>query len=424
MQNKILLFSHLDPTARNDLGNGYVREFIRNGALFLDHDEIYFKYGNKGTEKYIEEFIDKNRITALVHLEQPYAFHLRVEFLEKLRRKVFVAIMFADSDSHFEVRDRYYAQATDLVIAFNSSVIGEFKRMGVNSVLFPCSYDTKRYFRKKNARKDVEVAFVGLIVGKMDRLSYINHLLANGIGVEVFGQGSPNGMLSPEKMIDLFNRTKINLNFSAVAPSMMGRNARIQLRYRQTKGRLAETALCGGFVLSEYAAGIEELFEVGRELDVFYDKGELLAKARYYLEHEREREAIAENGYRRAVRDYDVELTMPKLIEEMERFIDRKTYRCTELYIDEVFTTNYMTYRVLLAIRFIKLLKFSLAFEELKMVLRNRRLDFYQVYRFVVEEVLDEFPRLKSWLKTVFGRKPKGVIAAPPPKKLRDGGKT
>ena len=231
-------------------------------------------------------------------------------------------------------------------------------------------------------------------------------------------------MLSPEQMVDLFNRTKINLNFSAVAPSMMGRNARVHLRYMQTKGRLAETALCGGFALSEYAVGTERLFEIGRELDVFHDKEELLAKARYYLDHEREREAIAQSGYRRALKDYDVEPAMRRLLGEMERFIDRKAYRSGALYIDGVFTRNYATYRVYLAIRFIKLLKFGLAFEELKIVLRNRSLDFYQVYRFFVEEVLDEFPRVKSWLKIVFGRNPKWVIAALPPKKLRDGGKT
>ena len=35
------------------------------------------------------------------------------------------------------------------------------------------------------------------------------------------------------------------------------------------KGRCQEIALSGGFVLSEYAPGLEDLFDIGTEIDVF-----------------------------------------------------------------------------------------------------------------------------------------------------------
>lgn len=77
------------------------------------------------------------------------------------------------------------------------------------------------------------------------------------------------------------------------------RNIDIDINYRTF-----ETCGTKTFLLTNYTPGLEDLFEIGREL-VTYGSGEdLLIKARYYLNHPGEREAIAEAGFRRVKRDH------------------------------------------------------------------------------------------------------------------------
>ena len=86
------------------------------------------------------------------------------------------------------------------------------------------------------------------------------------------------------------------------------------------------------FALCEYAPGLEHFFEVGKEIDIFHDKEELLEKVKYYLVHEEEREKIAQKGYERALKDYAVEQAVPKLISTIDELRKRK-YTNRQKYI-------------------------------------------------------------------------------------------
>ncbi|MDP2277016.1 MAG: glycosyltransferase, partial [Nitrospirota bacterium] len=254
--------------------------------------------------------------------------------------------------------------------------------------------------------KDIDVSFIGTLHGGAGRWDNIKHLSDNGINIETFGWDSPNRRITFEKKIEIINRSKINLDFSGVTEkTRLTRKHQIYKRMKQIKGKVFEHTMCGSFALCEYAPGLEHFFEIGEEIDIFHDKEELLEKVKYYLEHEEERENIARRGYERAVKDYSVERAVPKLISIIDELRKTKTYKPSEIYLDEEFIRNYTTYRALLIIRFIKQLKWKFALEELKIILKYRKLDWYQILIFFKEEFLDPFPRFTSLLKQYFFKK-------------------
>jgi spore maturation protein CgeB len=57
----------------------------------------------------------------------------------------------------------------------------------------------------------------------------------------------------------------------------------------------------GGFLLTNYQADFDGLFTAGEDYVYYVDDDDLLAKADYYLTHEKERQEIAENGHRKVV---------------------------------------------------------------------------------------------------------------------------
>ncbi len=93
------------------------------------------------------------------------------------------------------------------------------------------------------------------------------------------------GVNSLNEMPFVFRQSRINLN--------------ITMRSIQTgiPQRVWDVLACGGFLITNDQSEIFEFFEVGRELEVYSSKEELIEKIDYYLKNEDKRRRIAENGY-------------------------------------------------------------------------------------------------------------------------------
>jgi len=70
--------------------------------------------------------------------------------------------------------------------------------------------------------------------------------------------------------------------------------------------RVFETMACGAMLITDriHNNGLEQLFEDGKHLVTFETEDELVAKIRYYLSHEEEREAIARAGQERVLANF------------------------------------------------------------------------------------------------------------------------
>lgn len=82
--------------------------------------------------------------------------------------------------------------------------------------------------------------------------------------------------------------------------------------------RVLDIMGCGGFVLTNYQPEIEELFEIGKEIEVFHTMDELIEKCNYYLTHEKERLTIAINGYKKIRASFSYPHQLQKMISIMQ----------------------------------------------------------------------------------------------------------
>lgn len=147
-----------------------------------------------------------------------------------------------------------------------------------------------------------DVSFLGWRFPHRDWM--IERLKKKGVNVLCYGTGWPNQRLSYPDVANLFNQSKINLNLSNSVSwdsrfiEFAGEKALYQGQKdrEQVKGRHFEIPGCGGFQLSTWAPGLDEYFDIGREVQVFGSPEEMEDKVLYYLAHEDERRAIAEAG--------------------------------------------------------------------------------------------------------------------------------
>ena len=86
-----------------------------------------------------------------------------------------------------------------------------------------------------------------------------------------------------------------------------GHNTVIDLAQQESANmRIFEATGTGVFLLTEYFKNLESYFEIGREIETFTGKQELIGKIRYYIQNPEEREEIARRGQQRCLRDHSM----------------------------------------------------------------------------------------------------------------------
>lgn len=103
-------------------------------------------------------------------------------------------------------------------------------------------------------------------------------------------------------MPKVFHLSKINLNMT-IRPIQSG----LSLRVYDVLGS-------GGFLITNYQPELEELFEIGKDLEVYTSIDELIDKCRYYLAHDKERCQIAQNGQNTVRRYHDCKQKLIQLL--------------------------------------------------------------------------------------------------------------
>lgn len=359
-----------------------LQTLIKNFYAY-DYYDIYFSRGKEGFEDFIEKIIKENKIKYLFigYAAEDYTFDLK--FLVYLKHKYFLCIVHTttDPETFFESRDRYYDQIADYVLPFTIIPKGSiYNNYNINTYTLYSLYN-KKMFQNQGLQKIIDVSFIGNIK-KANRKSFLDFLENKGIKVQVYGPGTKNGTISHNKMMEIINKSKINLNFTDSAycthfdfntNTNFTIGTKINARIQQAKGRLIEINLTKSFCLSQEGYGTRALFDDDRI--IFRDSKDLLDRIKFYLENNELREQITDELYEKSLA-YDGVNRFKNILPKLEY----KSKFISNIFVDEVFIKNYASYRFLYLFNFLYKLKFKLAFNEFKVVLKYKKIDFKTIF--------------------------------------------
>lgn len=68
--------------------------------------------------------------------------------------------------------------------------------------------------------------------------------------------------------------------------------------------RLYEATGMGALLITDFKESFGDLFEVGKEVEIYHSLEELSEKINYYSQHDKEREKIAQAGQKRTLKDH------------------------------------------------------------------------------------------------------------------------
>jgi len=157
-------------------------------------------------------------------------------------------------------------------------VVEHGKKYNDNSIFLPQCPDEEMNFMISDSNYKYDTTFIGNISPHTgthsDRLTYKNKVGFTHLE-GVFG-------LEHNKAV---NQSKINLNFAHT--STAGASVRV-----------FKILASGGFLLTTPWQGMEDLFEVGKDLDTFTSPEELTEKINFYLNNKQKRDEIRLNGHK------------------------------------------------------------------------------------------------------------------------------
>jgi len=205
----------------------------------------------------------------------------------------------------------------DFKFCFDSYYVPLLNRVGTkNSYFLPLAFNPEDYrqIHLKGPERELygsDISFVGSYC--REREEYIKQLTE--FELKLWGgwwhcpelrRCSVEKIVSSEAAAKIYSAGSINLNIHH-PQSIKGCNC-----------RTFEINGSGGFQLVDRKKDMLSLFEIGKELVCFETADELRELVKYYLAHPDEREAIAEQGYQRAIKEHTFKNRMQSMLKKLE----------------------------------------------------------------------------------------------------------
>lgn len=230
--------------------------------------------------------------------------HFSFETLKKLKQKYTTVNWFGDDTWRFESFTKKYCSYFTYCITTDKFSISKYHKLGCKDIVLSqwaaidCDFIPSKQYQ-------YDISFVGGFNNY--RNWFVKQLGKMGYKVECFGYGWSNGAVSNDRMIEIFSASKINLNLSNSAsfdlryllsnPKNFVHSFFTKKQASQIKARNFEINCFNGFQLTDYVAGIEDYYDIGKEISCYVNVEEAALLIDYYLYNAKEREAIRQLGH-------------------------------------------------------------------------------------------------------------------------------
>jgi spore maturation protein CgeB len=278
---------------------------IFSKVIAYDYTTRITKIGFKAVNEEVIDLVEIENAEYVLWLSARYEFSgLTFDTLRKKTGAIIVGWFF-DDETHFDDYSKWWIPYLDYFVTNDIQAVPKYKELGARAIQayctgIPVDHDWS------GIMGNYGVSFVG--TRSADREQFINEFRKRNIPIALFGREWAK-FVSFREMIDIFGASKINLNFSKAGSTP------------QIKARIFEVCLAGGFLLTEYVSGIERYFEIDKEIVCFHNKEEMIEKTIYYLNHDEERQTIAQAGWKRATNEYTCFHILSMVFDEIEKDI-------------------------------------------------------------------------------------------------------
>jgi len=206
----------------------------------------------------------------------------------------------------------------DLVLSSFPPTVEWLRQRGVRAELFRLGFEETVLRQVRPGPRDLPVTFIGSLAAIHSTRLQLLQRLGRDFPLEVWTPQPPEelpesfrryrrGSAWGREMFDILGRSRITLNEHGAIPAYANNM------------RLYEATGMGALLVTDWKPNLPEMFEPGREVVAYHDPPECAEQVRYYLDHPAEREAIAQAGQARTLREHTYACRMRELLDILKR---------------------------------------------------------------------------------------------------------
>jgi spore maturation protein CgeB len=212
-----------------------------------------------------------------------------------------------------------YASNFDFVYTISKSALPFYKEAGATSVNWlPLYFDP--YLTGEEIGIECVISFVGnyfsdrlpacerILFPLIQKFEKDVHIFGSGWNETVVKRASLHRAIPRSALKSVFLGSKINLNIHRESA----------YKYPALNFRTFEITGFGGFEMVEYVKGLEELFEIGKELVAPKSSQEAIELAQHYLENDEQRLKIASNGQKRVLNEHTISHRIDSILKQIK----------------------------------------------------------------------------------------------------------
>ena len=313
-----------------------IKHVYPDTAICFNATPFIAAFDQKVAHEYVFNLLQKEEIDYVFFYFDWVYNEFRDDFFQVLKQAHIPVVVFYPDDEPegWYNRNIKYDHLYDLIATH--STLGMKRRIDNNlsdKVFYsPWGYNQRIFTKQNKIEKKYDIVFIGKnkvhknepklhredgksreealqIIAKQAKINNWNFALF-GFGWENHPDLSEfaGGQIDNDSMVSIYNQAKIVFN-----PGWSNDD----IPKPQTKLRHFEVPGTGSFQLTNYNYELSELFEENKEICFYRDTQELLNSIQYYLEHDNEREQIADAAYKRAINEHTLDHRVRALFSHM-----------------------------------------------------------------------------------------------------------
>jgi hypothetical protein len=193
----------------------------------------------------------------------------------------------------------------DLMISSLPNYVAHFRRLGLKSELSRLAFEPSVLERLGTGSPSYGATFVGSFTSAHHERTDLLEFLCGAQAIDLWGENF-NRVPKSSPVLSRYHGKAWGVEmFRVLRDSRVAINHHIGIAAEYANNmRLFEATGVGTMLLTDHKVNLEEMFEIDKEVATYKTREECLEKIRYYLDHDREREAIARAGQRRTLSEH------------------------------------------------------------------------------------------------------------------------
>jgi glycosyltransferase involved in cell wall biosynthesis len=213
-----------------------------------------------------------------------------------------------------------YFKPYDLILSSLPNIVAFLNKNKIKAEYLKLAFDPEVLNHLKELKEKYQVVFIGSF--SEQHKFFISYLedVAQKFDLKIWSPSKEeinSNILQKCYMGKAWGKEMYNVLYNSLIT--INRHSKIAENYANNM-RLYEATGVGTMLITDFKDNLNELFEIGKEIECYRNGDELFNKIVFYLKNEEKRKGIAQNGQKRTLTEHTYENRMKELITIINKY--------------------------------------------------------------------------------------------------------